>query len=472
MKRWDNVSLWMEQISSTISARPSLQANISADITIIGGGFTGLWSAYYLKKQAPEKRIVLLEAQTVGFGASGRNGGWLMGELANQDSLLAGLSDHEKHKAHDLIHSIPDEVARVLETEKINCDYKKGGVLYVAARYPEQLARLKNLYRNFQEEGYLETDFQWLNKDELNQQLCIHSSDGAIYSPHCARIQPAKLARGLASVIESMGVEVYEQSKVLNWQPGLVTTDKGSVHCDWVIPAVEAYGNELKNSIIPLKRYHLPVQSLIIATEPLSKELWDTIGLEKGEVFSDFSRQVTYGQRTADDRMVFGARGGYQFNGKLRNNFELTDEEIALRRDIMLELFPQLKDTQITHAWGGNLAMSRRFHPHVIKDLPHKFITAGGYGGEGVGATNLAGRTIADLILGKQSDLTRMPWVIIRNKTKRLRLWEREPIPYVGYKAVIQSFDREDKVLSNPKSSKAKRYLVSKFADFMESFLN
>lgn len=472
MESWDKVSLWMEQASSTINARPSLEANTSADITIIGGGFTGLWSAYYLKKQAPDKRIILLEAQTVGFGASGRNGGWLMGELANQDSMLAGLSDHEKHKAHDLIHSIPDEVAQVLTTENIDCDYKKGGVLYVAARYTEQLSRLKGAHQNFKDQGYLDSDFQWLNKSEVDQHVRIHSAEGAIYSPHCARIQPAKLARGLADTIERMGVEIYEKSKVLNWQSGLVTTDKGSVTCEWVIPAVEAYGNELKNSMIPLKRHHLPVQSLIIATEPLSQELWDSIGLEEGQVFSDYSRQVTYGQRTADNRMVFGARGGYQFNGKLRNNFELTNEEIALRRDIMLELFPQLKDTKITHAWGGNLAMSRSFYPHIIKDLPHKFITAGGYGGEGVGATNLAGRTIADLILGKQTELTRMPWVITRDKTTRLRLWEREPIPYVGYKAVIQSFDREDKVLSNPKSSKIKRMIVSKFADFMESFLN
>ena len=472
MERWGNVSLWMEQVSPNISARPSLQTNISADIAIIGGGFTGLWSAYYLKKQAPEKRIVLLEAETVGFGASGRNGGWLMGELANQDTLLAGLSDQDKHQAHALIHGIPDEVANVLASEKIDCDYKKGGVLYVAARYPEQLPRLKALHQHFQQEGYLDTDFQWLEKAQLDQQLNIESSQGALYSPHCARIQPAKLARGLADVLEAMGVEIYEQSKVLKWQPGLVTTKQGSVQCEWVIPAVEAYGHELKNAIIPLKRYHLPVQSLIIATEPLSQEIWDSIGLEQGQVFSDFSRQVTYGQRTADNRMVFGARGGYQFNGKLRTCFDLTDEEVNLRRDIMIELFPQLSKSKITHAWGGNLAMSRKFHPHVIKDLTHKFVTAGGYGGEGVGATNLAGRTIADLVLGKQSNHTRMPWVVASNTLKELRMWEREPIPYLGYKAVIQSFDREDKVLSNPNSKKAKRYLVSKFADFMESFLS
>jgi len=141
------VSLWMEQVTHT--ARPNLQQDLAVDVVIIGAGFTGLWTAYYLNQTQPDLTIAILEARHVGFGASGRNGGWLMGEIAGADELLKSASKAERLASHHLIHDIPDEVARVCTQENIHCDLKKGGVLYCAARYPEQTQWLHDALNDF-----------------------------------------------------------------------------------------------------------------------------------------------------------------------------------------------------------------------------------------------------------------------------------------------------------------------------------
>lgn len=466
------ISLWMDQLDEDFTPRPALAENLELDVAIMGAGYTGLWTAYYLKQQQPDLKIAIFEAKFAGHGASGRNGGWLMGELSGQDTLLKGLSPEHTSRAHKLIHEIPDEVERVLKAENIDCDYQKGGVLYVAARYPEQKPRLKSYYDAFAALGYEEQDHQWLEPNALRKRINIHKALGAIYSPHCARIQPAKLVRGLARTVENMGVTIYENSAVSHWNKGSMQVNGFSIRANWIVPALEAYGTQIHQSLLPLKKYHLPVQSLIIATEPLSEHMWQQLGIQHGEVFSDFSRQVTYGQRTKDNRLVFGARGSYQLGSKLRHDFKLNEKEIQLRQKIMLELFPQLKGITITHAWGGNLAMARTFHPHMLIDKKNQYALAGGFGGEGVGATNLAGRTLADLILGKQTELTRMPWVQQRAPFKKIRQWEPEPIPWLGYQSVIRAFDCEDNVLIKKNSPQWKRKLISMVANIMERFVS
>jgi glycine/D-amino acid oxidase-like deaminating enzyme len=214
------------------------------------------------------------------------------------------------------------------------------------------------------------------------------------------------------------------------------------------------------------------VQSLLVATEPLSKEVWADIGLERGQAFSENSRQVTYGQRSADDRLVFGARGGYRFGGQLRTDFNLSEDERGLRRYLFGELFPQLKQVRITHAWGGNLGMARHFRPHMLVDRKNGIALSGGYGGEGVGASNLGGRTLAELILGQSSELTRQPWVLDDQPLNRLPRWEPEPLRWLGYNAIIQSFALEDRVLASPHSPAWRRKLASGLAGTLEKLMH
>lgn len=464
---WRNISLWMDQLDDPLQARPGLQHDIQADVTIIGAGYTGLWTAYYLKRQAPQLRVVIVEAETAGFGASGRNGGWLMGNLLGEDRLLAGLPATFRKASFELLHAIPDEVAEVVAREGIDCDLRKGGVLYCAARYPEQELRLRNYLKELRALGLSEDDYRWLPPSELATQLRLANAYGALYSPHCATIQPAKLVRGLARCVEDMGVELYERSPVIDWQPGQVRTAQARVTADWVVPAIEGYAATLS----PLGNHQLPVQSLIVATEPLPADIWAGIGLERGQAFSEFSRQVTYGQRSLDDRLIFGARGGYRFGGRLRSDFNLTEEELGLRRYLMGEIFPQLRNVHFSHSWGGNLGMARRFQPHMLRDSRNRIALSGGYGGEGVGASNLGGRTLADLILGRDSELLRQPWVLSDSPISRLPRWEPEPCRWLGYNAIIRSFVHEDEVLANPRSPAWRRRLAQAVAARMESLM-
>ena len=468
MSPWRSISLWMDQLDEPLAARPALSADLHADVAIIGAGYTGLWTAYYLKRQAPQLRIVILEGEIAGFGASGRNGGWLMGNLLREDRLLADLPSAARQSAYTLLHGIPDEVASVLTREGIACDYRKGGVLYCAARYPEQLTSLQQHLAELRAQGLGEDAYRWLSADELREQLKLANAYGAIHASHCATLQPAKLVRGLARCVAAMGVELYEQSRVIDWQPGQVRTASGSVRADWIVPAVEGYAASLP----PLGKHQLPVQSLLVATEPLSKEVWADIGLERGQAFSENSRQVTYGQRSADDRLVFGARGGYRFGGQLRTDFNLSEDERGLRRYLFGELFPQLKQVRITHAWGGNLGMARHFRPHMLVDRKNGIALSGGYGGEGVGASNLGGRTLAELILGQSSELTRQPWVLNDQPLNRLPRWEPEPLRWLGYNAIIQSFALEDRVLASPHSPAWRRKLASGLAGTLEKLMH
>ncbi len=468
MPAWRTISLWMDQLDDPLQARPALAHDLDVNVAIIGAGYTGLWTAYYLKRQAPELNIAIIEAQTAGFGASGRNGGWLMGNLLGEDRLLAGLDPEQRRASFDLLHAIPDEVAQVLAREGIDCDYRKGGALYCAARYPEQEGSLRRYLDKLHAQGLTEADYRWLSPQQLAEQIRIAKPYGGIYAPHVATINPAKLVRGLARVVESMGVTIYENSPVTHWQSGGLRTAKAAVRAAWVVPAVEGYATTLP----PLGRYQLPVQSLIVATEPLPASTWDEIGLRHGQAFGESSRQVTYGQRTADNRLVFGARGGYQFAGKLRHDFDLTDSEVELRRYLFGELFPQLKNVRITHSWGGNLGMSRNFRPHMLCDPKTGIALSGGYGGEGVGATNLGGRTLADLILGRDTPLVHQPWVIRERGLDALKPWEPEPCRWLGYNAIIRSFVHEDQVLANPNTAPWRRKLATGVAGFMEGFMH
>lgn len=466
MSGWRGVSLWMEQLGE-LQPRPTLHGQLQADVVIIGAGYSGLWTAYYLKQQAPHLDIVIVEAQCAGFGASGRNGGWLMGNLLGEDRLLGPLPAAQRHASHELLHGIPDEVARVCRVEGIDCELRKGGVLYCAARYPEQERRLREQLDAARAQGLGEDDYRWLDAQALREQLNVAGAYGALYSPHCATVQPARLVRGLADAVERLGVRIFERSPVLDWQPGAVRTAHGRVSANWVVPAVEGYASALP----PLNRYQLAAQSLIVATEPLPADVWAEIGLARGQAFSENSRQVTYGQRSRDDRLIFGARGGYRFGGRLRSNFDLSEAERTLRQQLFGELFPSLRKVRLTHAWGGNLGVARRFHPHMIADRRQQVALAGGYGGEGVGASNLGGRTLAALILGQDNRLTRQPWVLSDRPLTALPRWEPEPLRWLGYNAIIQSFVHEDRVLANPQAPRWRRHMAEGLAGCMERLM-
>lgn len=437
--RYPEISLWMADLGPQ-EPRPALPGDRHFDVAIVGGGYTGLWTAYYLKRRQPSLSICILERDICGYGASGRNGGWMMAAVEGEQQLLAGLDGARRAAARAAILGILPEVEQVLAREGIDCDYRRGGGLFAAARYPEQRATQLAHLAHYRALGYGEEDYRWLEGGELAARLQLHRPLGAIHTPHVARIHPARLVRSLADRVAGMGVEIFEHSPVTACSDTAVLTARGAVSAPVRLLAVEGFSWNLPEQ----RRHVLPVQSRVLATEPLSEARWQTIGLAAYEVFSDASPLITYAQRRQDNRLVFGSRGSYRFGGTPRADFGADGAAFAGIARLLRACLPQLGDVAITHCWGGTLGIPRRACPHAVFDAASGLGTAGGYLGEGVGASNLMARTLADLVLAPDSDLAQMPWAHRGLPRQVLRRWEREPLRWLGYKATDAVLGREE----------------------------
>jgi glycine/D-amino acid oxidase-like deaminating enzyme len=268
---------------------------------------------------------------------------------------------------------------------------------------------------------------------------------GATYTPDCAALHPARLVRGLARLVEeTRGGRIHEHSRVVSVEPGRVRTERGSVKAGVVVRATEGYTASLPRHARTLA----PVYSLVIATEPLPEEVWDEIGLRRRETFSDHRNLIVYGQRTVDGRMVFGGRGApYHFGSRVRPEFDRDPRVFAALWATLREMFPAVAGARVTHAWGGALGVARDWCASVGLDRDG-LAWAGGYVGDGVATTNLAGRTLRDLILGRDTSVTRLPWV--GHHSPR---WEPEPLRWLGVNAglrVIHLADLEEGVTGRP----------------------
>ena len=440
MPQYSDVSLWMGCMGESPLPRASLPGDIEVDVAIVGGGYTGLWTAYYLKTLAPHLSVAIIEAHICGFGASGRNGGWLMGALEGGSALLAGLDGDRRQLALQSVTGIVSHVGQILDVLNIDCDFHHGGGIYAAARYCEQLQRQRHELQALRASGYREDDYCWLEARELNSRLKIRNPLGAIYTPHVARIHPAKLARELAVAVERVGVKIYEQTRVQTLGAGELKTNHGRVRSATRVLAMEGFSYEL----LEFRRRVLPIQSMMLATEPLSEGQWQEIGLHHYEVFCDASPLITYGQRASDNRMVFGSRGNYLFGGRPRSQFDPGAGDFVAVHDLLVDCFPQLAGVAVSHRWGGTLGVPRAFQPHAVYDPVSGLGTAGGYLGEGVGASNLMARTLVDLILDRPGELTGMPWAHRRHPDQVLRRWEPEPLRWLGFKAIAMTLGFEE----------------------------
>ncbi|WP_102798006.1 NAD(P)/FAD-dependent oxidoreductase [Bowmanella denitrificans] len=465
-------SLWYDTLGQAIQPGAPLQGQQEADVVIIGAGYSGLWTAWYLRQLDPGLKVVILEAGVAGLGASGRNGGWLIGGFGGDVHYLQQLDGERQSRARKLVTGIVAEAVVELKNMGIECDFQHGGNLQLACRYPEQIHRLRQELAHYQAVGFDEQDVTWLSAQEAQRQLHLPNVQGGLFFRHCARVHPLKLVRGLAKAVMACGVLVFEQSPVCRVSKNRVTTPLGQVRAPVIVSALEAY-----QRLLGLDNHAtLAVQSMLIATQPLNPHQWRSIGLDSSQTFADASRLITYGQRTADGRLVFGARGGYGFGAKVRTEFDFTPraldalpqgDEFDLRVRLLHAFFPQLTDVQVTHGWGGSLALSRQFRPHAIYDPDSGVGLIGGYGGEGVGASKLLAKTLAELILAPAGELCTMPWAHRGKASDILRRWESEPWPYLSYQCSKWLFEWEDRLLSTSARAWQKRG-VTKLADGLE----
>jgi glycine/D-amino acid oxidase-like deaminating enzyme len=435
-----NLSLWLDQVAGSEAGerRPALADDVEADVAIVGAGYTGLWTAYYLAKAEPSLRIVVLEREFAGFGASGRNGGWCSSLFPSSLAKVAktGGGRERAIALQRALNETVDEVGRVVAEEGIDCHYAKGGTV-VLARTQVQVARAKASVEEERSFGFGEEDVRLLSASEASAMAGATNVLGGTFTPHCAAIQPAMLARGLAEAVERLGVTVYERTAVAAIHDGVVETVSGRrVRAGKVVRATEGY----TPSIAGFQRDLAPVYSLMVATEPLPDEVWEQIGLAERQTFSDFRHLIIYGQRTADGRLAFGGRGApYHFGSRIEPDYDRDDRVHAEIRRTLRELFPVLKDTKFTHRWGGALGVPRDWFASVGYDPRRRLGWAGGYVGDGVGPTNLAGRTLADLLTGRATAITRLPWVNHRSPR-----WEPEPLRWCGANIGLRTMSAAD----------------------------
>ncbi|GAW48597.1 FAD dependent oxidoreductase [Nocardioides sp. PD653] len=442
---WERLSLWHDSVDTDWTPRPALPGDIEADVAVVGAGFTGLWTAHYLAEADPSLRIVVLEAETAGYGASGRNGGWCSALFPASLATLASMRDRDAALAqHRAMRETVDEVVRVAAAEGIDADIAKGGTISLA-RSRAQLRRARAEVADARTWGRGEDDVRLLDKAEARSVLRGSRTIGATYTPDCAAIHPARLVRGLADAVERRGVTIHEQTPVRSIAPGRAHTGLGDVRARTILRATEGYTATLKGE----DRTLVPVYSLIIATEPLSAATWDEIGLARRETFSDHRHLIIYGQRTADDRLVFGGRGApYHLGSRIKPEFDRDEKVFARLYATLVDLFPVLEGTRVTHAWGGALGIPRDWCASVGLDRETGLGWAGGYVGDGVSTTNLAGRTLRDLVLERDTELTRLPWVGHRSPA-----WEREPLRWLGINAGLRAMtlaDAEESVTRLP----------------------
>jgi glycine/D-amino acid oxidase-like deaminating enzyme len=432
VKGYRDVSLWFEQLGP-ITPRSALSGPAEVDVAIVGAGFTGLWTAYYLQEADPGLRIAVLEKETAGFGASGRNGGWCSALFPVSASTLGAEVGREAAMAqYAAMRESVSEIVRVTRANDLDADIAVGGTVVLARSQP-QLRRAEHEAAEAAEYGLGTT---LLDEHAARARLNATRVLGANYTPHCAALQPAKLVRGLADVVESRGARIFEQTAVTRIEQHAARTEYETVRAGTVVRATEGYTAQLPGA----RRTLAPVYSLIIATEPLPDSVWDEIGLRERETFSDHRHLIIYGQRSADGRMVFGGRGApYHYASRITPGYDRAPAVFSALQETLTELFPVLRGVSITHRWGGPLGIARDWRASVGLDVATGLAWAGGYVGDGVSTTNLAGRTLADLIVGRDTALTRLPWV-----GHRSRNWEPEPLRWLGANAGLRAMTWAD----------------------------
>lgn len=429
-------SLWLDGLPGELEPRPSLSGPLDVDVAIVGAGYTGLWTAYYLKKADPHLRICVLEREIAGYGGSGRNGGWCHTAFPGSRERAARV--HGRQAVIDqqrALFATVYEIQRVVQEEQIDARFHLDGQLDLATN-PVQLLRAAQEVEYQRSWGFGEDDYVLLGAREAREHMEVAGCLGAVLCRHAAAVDPARLARGLADVVERLGVTIYERTPVSAIGAHAAETPFGTVKAEVVVRATEAFTPELPG----YERHLVPLYSLMIATEPLSHETWQRLGWKGHEVFGDMRHLIFYACHTEDGRIAIGGRGApYHYDSRLDERFTVNDAVHEHLRRLVHSLFPQIGEFHVTHRWGGPIAVPRDWYASVGLDRATGVAWAGGYVGDGVATTNLAGRTLRDLITGASTELTSLPWVGHRSPQ-----WEPEPFRWIGVNAALKAMASAD----------------------------
>jgi glycine/D-amino acid oxidase-like deaminating enzyme len=436
--------LWREG-RDVSCARPPLRGDATCDVAIVGAGFTGLWTAYYLLQADPSLRVLLLEKEYAGFGASGRSGGWLSAIFPVSLPRVAKLYSHRAALGlQSAMNATVTEVGEVVVREGIDCDFAREGFVSLA-RNEAQLVRARATVEGAERFG-LVGQWQLLDPGQAREKVRATGVLGGLYTEQCAVLQPYKLVRGLAARVEAMGGVIHENTPVARIEPGRVSTvDGGLVEASVVVRATEAFTATFTDS----RRDLVPLYSLVLATAPLPEDVLSALGLDRRTAFNDLRHLRVYAQPTSDGRIVFGGRGApYHFGSKVDPAFDVHPGIHGKLVRTLHGFFPDLRGVPITHRWGGPLGVPRDWFPSVGYDTARHTAWAGGYVGDGVATSNLAGRALRNLILRTEDPLDAFP--IVDHSSPR---WEVEPLRWLGVNAGLRAAataDREERLTRRP----------------------
>jgi len=406
-------SFWLGQLEP-VEPRPALDRDLDADVAIVGGGLTGLWCARYLHERDPSLSIVVLERAVCGFGASGRNGGWVSALFPVPHERVA--ADYGASVAEGLflaLRATVEEVAREVAALEIDAELRHEGTLVVA----RNRAQWQRLVAKAHPPAAL------LDAGGTARMLRIEGALGGLYEPACASVQPAKLTRGLADRLEERGIAIYEETPVTQRRPHLLQAGRHQVRARHVVMATESFTSEAP----ALHRRVLPLYSMMIVTEPLADARFEAIGAPRvGLTFADDRQLVVYGQVTSDRRIAFGGRGApYAFGSKIGPAPEQGARMRARLHATLVDLLPPLAGVRIDDFWGGTLGVTRDWYPRLERTEDGARIY--GYAGDGVAMTNLMGRLCATALCAP-AELPLYAAALMRPP----REWEPEPLRFGG----------------------------------------
>ncbi|MEH0020175.1 MAG: FAD-binding oxidoreductase [Desulfobacter sp.] len=419
---FESKSYWLSSMPYT--PNPSLNGDITVDVGIVGGGFTGLSTAYHLKKENPDMRVAILDSEVVGFGASGRNGGFNMTLFGLTMPITAMRFGREKtRQAHFYMEEAVDYLHALIQKHDIACDYEHNGFLRVATseKYKRRIMDEVEFAHKLGLEG-----ISWLNESQVREEVGSPMYLGGWWEPRCGILNPAKLSWAWKDIVTALGVSVYENTAVteISKQTGHVAlqTENGRVKADKIVLATNAYSH-----LIPdIKRKQMPGWTYIVLTEPLSEDQLSQIGWANRQGVEDARNMIHYYRLTADNRLLMGGRDvGFAY-GK---NMDLDRNErifAKLEADVR-QIFPCLKSVSFTHRWGGPVSITTDMVP-VIGFIGDKNIAYSiGCIGHGVSMTHLNGKTVSELVLGEETDLTDMFFV-----NRRILPWPPDPVKFIA----------------------------------------
>ncbi len=400
---------WLDSDPLEPEPHSAVVGEVAADLCIVGAGYTGLWSALLAKERDPQRNVVVVEQYETGAGASGRNGGFCSASLTHGFSNGMRRFRNEMPLIERLGRENLAEIEATIERYGIECDWERTGELRVALA-PWQ-------YEQMEEEARLRNEFgdnvELLSREEVQARIHSPIYHGGLFDPDgTALVDPARLVWGLERACLSLGVRIFENSRV-EWIEDVddavrIHTPYGAVTAGQVILATNVFPSLLR----PVRKYVVPVYDYVLVTEPLTDEQRERIGWRGREGVSDAGNQFHYYRLTSDGSILWGGYDAiYNFRGKVRREYEFNADTYATLAAHFLETFPQLHDVKFTHAWGGAIDTCTRFSPFWGTAMDTKVAYAAGFTGLGVASTRFAAATMLDLLEGEPTERTGLAMV-------------------------------------------------------------